>query len=248
MLGTVVLSFFLCLIPFRVFILWIIIAPEEKVYQLGVEKYYNILYFCRIMVYLNSAINPILYNLMSSKFRTGFIICSESRRRLYFKRSRNGTFSTTATSYRSSTLRNNSTTNDGYRVYFRQRNNSLIKNVNDTNETPSNTNYQLKECCGGGSSSSNSGCTSNIITNSPSSHHNAYYKNYYARKDNDNFNDVIRIDEVSETDDYDNKNTNSIYDNYPTIRNVPRCYSVTEEVIHLHEKFVKDLNEEESFV
>ncbi|XP_017779831.1 PREDICTED: thyrotropin-releasing hormone receptor-like, partial [Nicrophorus vespilloides] len=77
MLGTVVLSFFLCLIPFRVFTLWIIIVPEERVYALGVERYYNILYFCRIMVYINSAINPILYNLMSSKFRTGFIICSE---------------------------------------------------------------------------------------------------------------------------------------------------------------------------
>jgi hypothetical protein len=29
--------------------------------------------FCRVMVYLNSAINPILYNLMSSKFRNGFL-------------------------------------------------------------------------------------------------------------------------------------------------------------------------------
>lgn len=173
---------------------------------------------------------------MSSKFRTGFIICSENRRRLYFKRSRNGTFSTTATSYRSSTLRNSTTTNDGYRVYFRQRNNSLIKNFNESNES-SNANYHQKESC------SSSGTST---TSSPS--HNTYYKNYYTRKDKENFNEVIRIDEVSETDDYENKNTNSIYDNYPTIRNVPRCYSVTEEVIHLHEKFVKDLNVEESFV
>lgn len=36
------------------------------------EHYYNVLYFCRVMLYLNSAVNPILYNLMSSKFRKGF--------------------------------------------------------------------------------------------------------------------------------------------------------------------------------
>lgn len=101
MLGTVVLSFFLCLIPFRVFIFWIIIVPDEMVKRLGVERYYNILYFCRIMVYLNSAINPILYNLMSSKFREGFLLCSKSRK-FSFRRSRNGTLSTTVTSYRSS--------------------------------------------------------------------------------------------------------------------------------------------------
>ncbi|KAK9501549.1 hypothetical protein O3M35_012256 [Rhynocoris fuscipes] len=72
MLGTVVLSFFACLLPFRVFTLWIIITPRENIASLGVEKYYNILYFCRIMHYINSATNPILYNLMSTKFRQGF--------------------------------------------------------------------------------------------------------------------------------------------------------------------------------
>lgn len=72
MLGAVVLSFFLCLLPFRVLTLWIILAPEEKVRNFGLESYYNVLYFSRIMLYLNSAINPILYNLMSSKFRSGF--------------------------------------------------------------------------------------------------------------------------------------------------------------------------------
>lgn len=130
MLGTVVLSFFLCLIPFRVFTLWIIIVPEESVYNLGVERYYNILYFCRIMVYLNSAINPILYNLMSSKFRTGFVICSETRRRLFAGNSHSsGQHSST----RSSTLR---TSHEGYRVCYKPKTCSvLIKTSNDSIET-----------------------------------------------------------------------------------------------------------------
>lgn len=131
MLGTVVLSFFICLIPFRVFTLWIIIVPHEKVAQLGYERYYNILYFCRIMLYLNSAVNPILYNLMSTKFRTGFLICSERRR--YFNRSRNGTFSTTANSCRSSTSRHNY---EGYRVCYKPGTNSvIIKNCKDSPES-----------------------------------------------------------------------------------------------------------------
>ncbi|KAJ8942095.1 hypothetical protein NQ318_013384 [Aromia moschata] len=149
MLGTVVLSFFLCLIPFRVFTLWIIIVPEESVYQLGVEKYYNILYFCRIMVYLNSAINPILYNLMSSKFRTGFLICSETKRGFYFKRSRNGTFSTTTTTTRSSSTHRNSHDGYNYKVCYRARNNSiLIKNSSespDSNRSTDSHSVVLKE-------------------------------------------------------------------------------------------------------
>ncbi|CAG4970910.1 unnamed protein product [Colias eurytheme] len=72
MLGTVVLCFFLCLMPYRVLALWIIVTPSELSDNISPEKWYNLLYFSRIMLYINSAINPILYNLMSSKFRIGF--------------------------------------------------------------------------------------------------------------------------------------------------------------------------------
>ena len=104
MLGTVVLSFFICLIPFRVFTLWFIVVPEEQVQQLGMEGYYNILYFCRTMLYLNSAVNPILYNLMSSKFRNGFMrLCGLRRGELSLVRR-----GTTSTSVYSSTRRGDS--------------------------------------------------------------------------------------------------------------------------------------------
>lgn len=80
MLGTVVLCFFLCLMPYRLLALWIIITPHEIMQEVSPEKFYNLLYFSRIMLYINSAVNPILYNLMSSKFRIGFckvFICHE---------------------------------------------------------------------------------------------------------------------------------------------------------------------------
>lgn len=73
MLGTVVFTFFVCLLPYRALTLWLIFVPDLHLSQVfGHETFYQILAFCRFMLYLNSAINPILYNLMSSKFRDGF--------------------------------------------------------------------------------------------------------------------------------------------------------------------------------
>lgn len=105
MLGAVVLSFFVCLLPFRALTLWIIIVPSETILSLGIEGYYSLLYFCRIMLYLNSAMNPILYNLMSSKFRDGFLRllhCKSLVKNRLVSGARKGTFHTTSTNLSSS--------------------------------------------------------------------------------------------------------------------------------------------------
>lgn len=105
MLGAVVISFFICLLPFRALTLWIIIVPPETILQLGIEGYYSLLYFCRIMLYINSALNPILYNLMSSKFREGFLKllgCKSVVRHKLLSGTRKGTFHTTSTNLSSS--------------------------------------------------------------------------------------------------------------------------------------------------
>ncbi|CAB4056298.1 unnamed protein product [Lepeophtheirus salmonis] len=73
MIATVVFVFFACLFPFKVLTLWIVVSPHEIFDIISIETYYNLLYFCRIMFYINSAINPILYNIMSTKFREGSI-------------------------------------------------------------------------------------------------------------------------------------------------------------------------------
>lgn len=73
MLLTVVVSFFVCLSPYRLLIFYIVIAPAEQIAALDYDTFFCLLNFCRIMFYLNSAGNPILYNLMSSKFRRGFL-------------------------------------------------------------------------------------------------------------------------------------------------------------------------------
>ncbi|XP_012229490.1 growth hormone secretagogue receptor type 1 isoform X8 [Linepithema humile] len=73
MLLTVVVSFFVCLSPYRLLIFYIVIAPAKHIAAIDSDTFFGLLNFCRIMFYLNSAGNPILYNLMSSKFRRGFL-------------------------------------------------------------------------------------------------------------------------------------------------------------------------------
>lgn len=73
MLLIIVISFFVCLSPYRLLIFYIVIAPAEEIATIDYDTFFGLLNFCRIMFYLNSAGNPILYNLMSSKFRRGFL-------------------------------------------------------------------------------------------------------------------------------------------------------------------------------
>ncbi|KAF2359310.1 G protein-coupled receptor rhodopsin-like [Trinorchestia longiramus] len=82
-LALVVFFFFFCLLPLRIFLLWILASPHEDILALGMEGYYTLLYFCRVMFYLNSAINPVLYNMTSKRFRAAFvtICCVRSDRR-----------------------------------------------------------------------------------------------------------------------------------------------------------------------
>lgn len=143
MLGAVVMAFFTCLLPFRVLTLWIIIAPDEYLQGMGVESYYNALYFCRIMLYLNSAINPILYNLMSSKFRKGFKklfycyclfkICNRDQHKFnLFKRYQN-----------SHTLTSNTNTTS-LTTNSRKNSSKLNASLNDLNETKILTNINME--------------------------------------------------------------------------------------------------------
>ncbi|KAG5883581.1 hypothetical protein JTB14_014497 [Gonioctena quinquepunctata] len=229
MLGTVVLSFFLCLIPFRIFIFWIIVASEETVFRLGIEKYYNILYFCRIMVYLNSAVNPILYNLMSSKFRHGFIICSDTKRKL-FRRSRNGTSSTTAT--RSSSTFRNSHDSYNYRVYRPRNNSILMKSYSespDSNRSTESHSIILKELA-----------LKNVKSLKNSSI-DEEYDDFDLTSSNDHPHFNVFTENVLMYKDGDSEFQNFFHG---------RCYNNKEEQIDLHEKFVKHdhTKDDESFV
>ena len=62
----------LLLLPYRVFSIWITMATIQQLRDLGFSNYFTLLNFCRVTFYLNSAINPIFYHLLSSKFQNAF--------------------------------------------------------------------------------------------------------------------------------------------------------------------------------
>lgn len=69
MLVAIVVLFFLSMFPLRVVSVWLIYTPPRNVEALGMEGYLNLLAFVRAMVYLNSAGNPVIYSLTSTKFK-----------------------------------------------------------------------------------------------------------------------------------------------------------------------------------
>lgn len=72
MLIFIIILFFVSLCPIRVVSLWQIFTYVENIENLGLEGYLNILSFARIMMYLNSSMNPVIYSLTSTKFKLAF--------------------------------------------------------------------------------------------------------------------------------------------------------------------------------
>lgn len=72
MLVAVILLFFLCLLPMMTLRVASLFLSKESWAQLGFEGYLSVMYFTRVMLYLNSALNPICYSLLSTKFRQSF--------------------------------------------------------------------------------------------------------------------------------------------------------------------------------
>ena len=80
----VILVFFICHLPFRVISLVLMFSNPKAIRSLGLETYLSLVNYSRCLLYMNHALNPILYNFMSRKFRSAF-------RHMVFKRSRSYT-------------------------------------------------------------------------------------------------------------------------------------------------------------
>ena len=72
MLIMIIVLFFVSLFPIRVITMWLIFAPSDDVTKIGLEAFLNIISWARILMYVNSAGNPIIYSLTSSKFKLAF--------------------------------------------------------------------------------------------------------------------------------------------------------------------------------
>ncbi|XP_066273828.1 nociceptin receptor-like [Branchiostoma lanceolatum] len=78
MLIVVVLVFFICMLPNRVFHLWMLFAPQENIVALGSGTVMKLIVFMRSLAFLNSSINPIIYSLFSTRFRSTILNCFRS--------------------------------------------------------------------------------------------------------------------------------------------------------------------------
>lgn len=72
MLILIIVLFFVSLFPIRVVSLWLIFTPTQEVIKIGLEAYLNLMAWSRILMYVNSAGNPIIYILSSTKFKMAF--------------------------------------------------------------------------------------------------------------------------------------------------------------------------------
>ena len=72
MLVLIVLFLFLSLVPVRALALWQALGPPGSAHSLGIENYYNLIWMCRMLMYINSAANPLIYSLLSTRFKIAF--------------------------------------------------------------------------------------------------------------------------------------------------------------------------------
>ncbi|XP_071176400.1 QRFP-like peptide receptor [Mytilus edulis] len=82
-IATIICVFFICHLPYRVVSIWLMLENKQKLATMGLETYLNIIYFARLMLYLNHALNPILYNFVSTKFRMALRCFLSSKKRPY---------------------------------------------------------------------------------------------------------------------------------------------------------------------
>ena len=69
MMFIVAILFFLCLLPFKVISIWTTFDMPSILRILGFANFLNFIYVARIMYYVNSTVNPIIYSLLSSRFK-----------------------------------------------------------------------------------------------------------------------------------------------------------------------------------
>ena len=72
MLIVIVVVFFVSHFPIRVVTIWLIFCPTQHQMDMGLEVFLNLISWARILAYINSAANPIIYSLTSTKFKAAF--------------------------------------------------------------------------------------------------------------------------------------------------------------------------------
>ena len=73
-IASLVCIFFICHLPYRTLGLWLTFVNPKLIMKLGNYRLLVLIYTSRIFFYLNHAINPLIYNFVSSKFRNAICV------------------------------------------------------------------------------------------------------------------------------------------------------------------------------
>ncbi|KAK3086690.1 hypothetical protein FSP39_022034 [Pinctada imbricata] len=87
MLFLVVICFFACVLPVRLLMISFVLDEGKTITRLGIEAFANLNISLRMLMYLNSALNPVIYNLSTnirkvtvSLLRKWCILCKKQQR------------------------------------------------------------------------------------------------------------------------------------------------------------------------
>ncbi|KAL4229344.1 hypothetical protein ACF0H5_012383 [Mactra antiquata] len=91
-----VLLFFMFHLPYRIISMWFTFGDQRAIHSLGLHKLFHIIYSVRILFYFNHAVNPIIYNFVSSKFRNALrcLITKRKYRGSLMSSNRRGNYNT----------------------------------------------------------------------------------------------------------------------------------------------------------
>lgn len=72
MIITIIALFYASLFPIRIITLWLVFGPIDSLQQFGFIGYINVMCIARIMLNINSSVNPIIYGIISTRFQQAF--------------------------------------------------------------------------------------------------------------------------------------------------------------------------------
>ncbi|XP_074644015.1 QRFP-like peptide receptor [Tubulanus polymorphus] len=82
MLVSIIILFITCMLPFRILTMYLMYTPMTRIkVEVGVYRMFYLILFARVMYYLNSACNFLVYNAHSTKFRCAFraVLCRRGK-------------------------------------------------------------------------------------------------------------------------------------------------------------------------
>ena len=81
MLIAITVAFFFCVLPYHVMSVSLLYFTDNLLHKLNTNLLFYCLNVARLLLYVNSALNPILYNVFSCRFRDAFRMLCLCRKR-----------------------------------------------------------------------------------------------------------------------------------------------------------------------